>query len=133
MPSLGTFSCARSAYASTKFSLWVLCRAEVLAAHVPKDDDEWLVFETSRLTEFTRLFPPVSRLGGTNGCAAQADSAAASAASPEGDGDGDDTATAEDDAEGSSGMKGAGARSAGKFKAASYNEIICQVPTDTHL
>jgi hypothetical protein len=89
------------------------------------------VFETSRLTEFTRLFPPVSKAGGTSGsggCAAQADSAAASAASPDGDGEGDEATTGEDDAEGTGGMKGAGARSAGKFKAASYNEIICQVP-----
>jgi hypothetical protein len=108
--------------------LWVSCRAEVLAAHVPKDDDEWLVFETSRLTEFTRLFPPVSKAGGSGGCAAQADSATASAASPEGDGEGDETATAEDEAEGAGGMKGAGTKSAGKFKPATYNEIICQVP-----
>jgi hypothetical protein len=26
---------------------------------VPKDDDEWLLFESSRLTQFTRLYPPL--------------------------------------------------------------------------
>ena len=34
--------------------------------HVPKDDDEWLLFETSRLTEFTRLFPPMPSSKKTN-------------------------------------------------------------------
>mmetsp|Transcript_29667 Transcript_29667/g.50082 ORF Transcript_29667/g.50082 Transcript_29667/m.50082 type:complete len:1391 (+) Transcript_29667:294-4466(+) len=32
-------------------------RSEVFAAHVPKDADEWMEFETSRLTQFSRIFP----------------------------------------------------------------------------
>ena len=44
-----------------------LFRTEVLAIHVPKDDDEWLLFETSRLTQFTRIFPlPKTAPGASN-------------------------------------------------------------------
>lgn len=32
-------------------------RAEVLATHVPDENDEWMRFEMSRLTQFTRIFP----------------------------------------------------------------------------
>lgn len=32
-------------------------REEVIAAHVPKEDNEWLVYETKRLVQFTRCFP----------------------------------------------------------------------------
>ena len=32
-------------------------RSEVLSAHVPKDDDEWMQREMEVLTQFTRIFP----------------------------------------------------------------------------
>ncbi len=31
---------------------------EVLATHVPDPNEEWMQFELSRLTQFTRIFPP---------------------------------------------------------------------------
>lgn len=33
-------------------------REEVLTAHYPKSDDEWMIREMSFLTQFTRIFPP---------------------------------------------------------------------------
>jgi Mg-chelatase subunit ChlI len=33
-------------------------RTEVFATHVPDENEEWLKFELSRLTQCTRIFPP---------------------------------------------------------------------------
>ncbi len=30
----------------------------MLAAHVPDDSEEWMRYELSKLTQFTRIFPP---------------------------------------------------------------------------
>ena len=38
-------------------------REEVIAAHVPKDDDEWMLFEMKHLHQFTRIFPAVAPAG----------------------------------------------------------------------
>jgi hypothetical protein len=53
---------------------------------VPKDDDEWLLFESSRLTQFTRLYPPLKpsvTTVDTNGAASAAGAQQAAAAAAE--------------------------------------------------
>jgi hypothetical protein len=99
----------------------------VLAVHVPAEDDEWLAYETSKLLEFTRLFPPLK--GGKPFFAdAEAGDSSSVAAATEGDADAQDAEGGEEEDE-AGGIKALQAKSAssGKFKAASYNEIICQV------
>ena len=36
---------------------WYHRRAEILAAHVPDENEEWMQLEMSRLSQFTRIFP----------------------------------------------------------------------------
>jgi hypothetical protein len=36
-------------------------REEVLREHVPSEEEEWLCFEMSKLTQFTRIFPPLPK------------------------------------------------------------------------
>lgn len=36
-------------------------RAEILKEHVPNDEEEWMKFEMSRLSQFTRIFPPLPK------------------------------------------------------------------------
>jgi hypothetical protein len=74
-------------------------RAEVLAAHVPADDDEWLVYETSKLIEFTRLFPPLK--GGKSFFLDEGTvGAGTSIAAVEGDTDGQDAEGGDEEDEG---------------------------------
>jgi hypothetical protein len=84
-----------------------------------------MAYETSKLLEFTRLFPPLKARkpffpDGDAG-------AAAGAVGADGDGDAQDAEGGEEEEDG--GIKALQTKSAsgGKFKAASYNEIICQV------
>lgn len=88
--------------------------------HVPRDDDEWLLFETERLTQFTRLFPPLPR---TTTATASASATAVAGAVVEAEADAEEAGAEEDE----SGAKSLQSRSSGKFKPASFNEIICQV------
>jgi hypothetical protein len=119
-------------------------RAEVLAVHVPKDDDEWLLFETSKLTLFTRLYPPmksaapadssVSSSGASSSSGAQAAAAAAEAAL-EVEVQGEDEAD-EDDEEGGNKdgnskdpllAPSGSTKNKEKAKSATYEELIFQV------
>lgn len=38
--------------------LILFCRNEILSIHVPDENDEWMKFEMSKLTQCTRIFPP---------------------------------------------------------------------------
>lgn len=100
----------------------------MLAAHVPLDDDEWLLFETSKLTEFTRLFPPLksSASTGNNVTASTASLQAAGGDTADTEGqDGEEAGNDEEDGGAKSMLSKAGRGE--KFKPAPYNEIICQV------
>ena len=97
-----------------------LYRTEVLGIHVPKDDDEWLLFETSRLTQFTRVFPylsPTAAEGGATGAAESESKAVLEEVEVEEQPDEEDK---EED-----GNKENGAKKV-PVKSASYEEIIFQ-------
>lgn len=36
-------------------------KAEVFKEHIPNEDDEWMKFEMAKLTQFTRIFPPLPK------------------------------------------------------------------------
>ena len=107
--------------------------------HVPRDDDEWLLYETAKLTQFTRLYPPVrktrNQLTPTAATATdklEVGSLSSSAMHPGEEQDEDEEEEAGPAAGSSNSTKhsnnsstaGAGRE---KFKAASYEEIMFQV------
>ena len=113
--------------------------------HVPRDDDEWLLYETAKLTQFTRLYPPVrktrNQLTPTAAIIAAATAtdrvevgslSSSSAMHPGEEQDDDEDEEAAPGAGSSNSTKhsnnsstaGAGRE---KFKAASYEEIMFQV------
>lgn len=112
--------------------------------HVPKDDDEWLLFETSKLTEFTRLYPPMKAAApadtsssGASSSGAQAAAAAAEAAL-EVEVQGEDEADEDDEENGGGGNKDGNSKdpllspngstkNKEKAKSATYEELIFQV------
>jgi hypothetical protein len=123
----------------------ISCRAEVLSVHVPKDDDEWLLFETSKLTEFTRLYPPMrsaapgdtssNNSGVASSSGAQAAQAAAEAAL-EVEVQGEDEADEDDEENGGNKEGGSkdplltpngSTKGKEKAKSATYEELIFQV------
>ena len=111
--------------------------------HVPKEDDEWLLYETAKLTQFTRLYPPLTpttidtHLQATTNTAGTAtnaaDIAAAAAEALEVEVQGEDDDQEDDQEEGreasatrdSAGSAVKGAKE--KVKAVTYEEIIFQV------
>ena len=120
-------------------------REEVLAVHVPREDDEWLLYETAKLTQFTRLYPPVRKTrnqltltAASTATAATTDrgevgSLSSNSAMHPGEEQDDDEDEEAGPAAGSSNSTkhsnnsstaGAGRE---KFKAASYEEIMFQV------
>ena len=122
-------------------------RAEVLAVHVPREDDEWLLYETAKLTQFTRLYPPLTpttidthlhtttntatTAAGTTTTAAAIAAAAAEALEVEVQGEDDDQEDDQEEGrEASATRDSAGSAVKGakeKVKAVTYEEIIFQV------
>lgn len=104
-------------------------RTEVLSIHVPKDDDEWLLFETSRLTQFTRIFPlpgpsTSATANASDGVAAEGGTNKVAAASQE-EAEVEEQPDEEDQQE--DGIKENGAKVKEAVKSATYEEIIFQV------
>lgn len=117
----------------------VLSRAEVMAMIVPKDDDEWLLFETARLTEFTRLYPPPKPAAppADSSGSVSVQQAAAAAAELEVEVQGEEENEEDDEEGGVGGAAKEGGKDAlsphgstknkDKTKSATYEEIIFQV------
>ena len=103
-----------------------LFRTEVLGIHVPKDDDEWLLFETSRLTQFTRIFPlPKSAPSASSTSSAEASAVGvAEGATPMEEAEVEEEQPDEEDEDGAN--KEAGAKNKVAVKSATYEEIIFQ-------
>jgi len=102
-----------------------LFRTEVLGIHVPKDDDEWLLFETSRLTQFTRIFPLPKSAPTTNNSSGTETSTVgvAEGIAPVEEAEVEEQPD-EDDEDGAN--KDTGAKNKVAVKSASYEEIIFQ-------
>lgn len=104
----------------------------MLAIHIPKDDDEWMLFETSKLTQFTRIFPvPKAAASESSSGSAKAGVAAEEQLEAQ-----PDEQEEEDGEEGKEGTSGAGAKdkdggnkepAKAAAKSATYEEIIFQV------
>jgi tubulin polyglutamylase TTLL6/13 len=108
-------------------------KEEVLSTHVPKDDDEWMVFEGKFLHQFTRIFPVVEPTK-TGGAALSEQEAAELEAKEEEEEEAEDkidedkaskTSGAKDGKDGKEAAKDIKAEQ--KIKIASYTEIMHQV------
>lgn len=104
-----------------------LFRTEVLAIHVPKDDDEWLLFETSRLTQFTRIFPLPKSAPSVSGSAGGAEASTMGVAEGTAPVEEAEVEEQPDEDEEDGTNKDTSAKNKVVVKSASYEEIIYQV------
>lgn len=97
----------------------------MLAIHVPKEDDEWLLFETSKLTQFTRIFP-LPKATANESSSGSAKAGIATEDQLESQPDEQEEEDGEEGKEGSNTKEG-GKEPAKAAKSATYEEIIFQV------
>ena len=90
-----------------------------MATHFPTDNDEWMLREIKRLTQFTRIFPPEPSASSAKGGVGEKDE-------DEDNNSGDEEGDKEDGADGAAVTEGSASASK-PVKSATYEEIMYQV------